>query len=1058
MPNDVINTITIGNTTYDIGGSGSGHTIEKSDGTDMTQRANLQFVDATVTDDSTNDRTKIENVKTITNESELDDLPDGIYIGPTDEGIPFDAGDIPYDNTDSGLSSDNIQDAIDEIAGVTGGHIIEKSDGTDMTNRINLQFIDSQITDDSTNNRTKVENVKVISSESELANLPDGMYLGNYDEVDEITADDISYDNTTSGLTSTNVNDAIDEVASDLDDNISAKINSSLVTTTTVGGVAQGTTYLIDTPLETIIDDILAPDNRSNLCIQTGYEWSSSTDTLVSYYYYANCMIATTIYDGHPASLRTVDNVTYYPLKIKNNIDNVIITPANDSYIIVNVGIADGNGYKRVAEYGTDTDWKTTATNVNVSALRATYGVDDFYIIAKVAKSDWSTVSDIEPLRPTITYVSAISPNIPPVPTSQGLYDLECNINESGNSQLLWKQNISDIKNELSTESSEVEGNPLSFTTLSAQSAESTLIDLEPIQDLHGYNKPWVGGAGKNKLPLIINDIKSVNTAGTWSGNVYTFGSSTFTILTDSDGNVTGIKVDGSANVDFAIPIGFDANGMIISGCPANGSDTTYYVVAGTESSRSATDYGNGSIMNGTSTRVVLRLRSTYTANNLVFYPMVRLSTETDATFAPYTNISSISGRTEANLVGCGLNICSGIEAGTWTGSTQEKSTQTNRARGKDIIKIKPSTTYTISVTALSNKTIHAIYCTYNGIGSGTLITNSQWSGLPITFTTESNAEYVTLTFRTSDNIDDPMDYITNVQLEEGSSATDYSPYTKSNDITVQFGQTVYGGTLDVKKGVLIVKEIKEVYNGSVDENWVTSDEYGNKYLAIASPSSCRKQQTIISNMFKGTYNHRSLLNNGECSVGTDYVWLYCRYDEQPSLSDWKTYLSSNNMHVCYELATPIEIQLPPHTVNLLKGANYISTDGDKITLTYRTGEVATLKDIKDSLESSKPVYSTAETVIGTYLNKPLYSKTYQVQFSSSDSYYFDVPSEMDIKFVLGGVYSTRFDFIPFGYGDSGGNMVQCYRYSETQFRIQNTYYASKIYCDVTLQYTKSTD
>lgn len=114
MPNDVINTITIGNTTYNIGGSG--HTIEKSDGTDMTQRANLQFVDATVTDDSVNDRTKIENVKTITNESELDDLPDGIYIGPTDEGLPFDAGDIPYDNTESGLSSDNIQGAIDELA------------------------------------------------------------------------------------------------------------------------------------------------------------------------------------------------------------------------------------------------------------------------------------------------------------------------------------------------------------------------------------------------------------------------------------------------------------------------------------------------------------------------------------------------------------------------------------------------------------------------------------------------------------------------------------------------------------------------------------------------------------------------------------------------------------------------------------------------------------------------------------------------------------------------------------------------------------------------------
>lgn len=40
------------------GGSG-GHTIEDSTGADMTARANLQFVGATVTDDSTNDRTVV---------------------------------------------------------------------------------------------------------------------------------------------------------------------------------------------------------------------------------------------------------------------------------------------------------------------------------------------------------------------------------------------------------------------------------------------------------------------------------------------------------------------------------------------------------------------------------------------------------------------------------------------------------------------------------------------------------------------------------------------------------------------------------------------------------------------------------------------------------------------------------------------------------------------------------------------------------------------------------------------------------------------------------------
>ena len=45
-------------TMADIGGT-NGHTIEDSTGVDMTTRANLQFVGATVTDDSTNDRTVV---------------------------------------------------------------------------------------------------------------------------------------------------------------------------------------------------------------------------------------------------------------------------------------------------------------------------------------------------------------------------------------------------------------------------------------------------------------------------------------------------------------------------------------------------------------------------------------------------------------------------------------------------------------------------------------------------------------------------------------------------------------------------------------------------------------------------------------------------------------------------------------------------------------------------------------------------------------------------------------------------------------------------------------
>ena len=45
-------------------------------------------------------------------------------------------------------------------------------------------------------------------------------------------------------------------------------------------------------------------------------------------------------------------------------------------------------------------------------------------------------------------------------------------------------------------------GNPVTLKTQSAQAAKSTELSMLPVQDLHGYSNPWVGGAGKNKSSI----------------------------------------------------------------------------------------------------------------------------------------------------------------------------------------------------------------------------------------------------------------------------------------------------------------------------------------------------------------------------------------------------------------------------------------------------------------------------------------------------------------------------------------------------------------------------
>lgn len=148
-----------------------------------------------------------------------------------------DLGDVAITNIQDGQvlkynSTTQKFENADESGGA-GGHIIENPAGTEMTQRTNLQFLDANVTDDSTNDKTKVENVKVIQSENELTNAPDGIYMGNYDDPTQHVAEAnaIDYDNTDSGLDADNVQDAVDEVNDALDDKadkVSSATNGNL--------------------------------------------------------------------------------------------------------------------------------------------------------------------------------------------------------------------------------------------------------------------------------------------------------------------------------------------------------------------------------------------------------------------------------------------------------------------------------------------------------------------------------------------------------------------------------------------------------------------------------------------------------------------------------------------------------------------------------------------------------------------------------------------------------------------------------------------------------------
>ena len=218
-------------------GGGGGHTILNQAGTAMDQRHQMQFADATLTDDSTHDITKVEVIKSVTS-AQLATAPDGIYR-TTDEGdAPISAGDIAY--TSGGAST--VKAVLDSAVGIN----IFEVDSTDWDSNDDPDTMDqfpyiaeisTTIYSDDSKPIWQLRGVNGIPTEEELTSinmvlygmfLSTGITLYATDQPTEdlilevggaatsyasADASGVAYDNTESGLAATTLQGAIDELS-----------------------------------------------------------------------------------------------------------------------------------------------------------------------------------------------------------------------------------------------------------------------------------------------------------------------------------------------------------------------------------------------------------------------------------------------------------------------------------------------------------------------------------------------------------------------------------------------------------------------------------------------------------------------------------------------------------------------------------------------------------------------------------------------------------------------------------------------------------------------------
>ena len=483
---------------------------------------------------------------------------------------------------------------------------------------------------------------------------------------------------------------------------------------------------------------------------------------------------------------------------------------------------------------------------------------------------------------------------------------------------------------------------------------KSMTVDIEPVQDLHGQSNPYPSGGGKNLL--LIN-----KESGTSNGF-------TFTALKDSANNITGIKVNGTYE-SSAGTFSVNNDGIIL---PAgiyivNGGKTGVAVTVrpgSTSESAIATSTGNdASFTLSEETTIYVVVRATASQSNVVITPMIRLSSVSDATFEPYSNICPIIGWTEANVTRCGKNLLpkktvdTTVADVTYTsnedGSITINGTSTGQATiyfvryGTPETSIFKSGTYTASrfpteINGSATMQVTLLNRETNAVTQRVQILPTR----PTKTFTIADSEYVSDIFLRLPSGSAANNIVFYPQIELGSIATSYEP-SQNQTYTIDLDGTVYSGTLDVTSGVLTVEKAMTV----IDANSSITMASGLRAYVTCNDAIRKTEYTtdeiICDRLTTTKYHNTPSSSQGIAGIslfsGSGYSgenWIYFSDGVSTTSAQIKAWLANNPLTVVYELAEPQTIQLSSTEVRTLLGQNNIWSDCGDTEVEYRADNV----------------------------------------------------------------------------------------------------------------------
>ena len=402
--------------------------------------------------------------------------------------------------------------------------------------------------------------------------------------------------------------------------------------------------------------------------------------------------------------------------------------------------------------------------------------------------------------------------------------------------------------------------------------------NIEPIQDLHGYDHPWPAGSGKNLFGGTYNEF---------------------------------------------FPLHFSTDQNVIAS--VNPPDSGTAQIAFFDENKNRIDYlGLSSAYSSLSNRYARSFTLPKESYYVKFIGaeasdyMIELG-NTNTVFEPYSNICPISGWTGAEIERTGKNLIDD-SIKTATGSYVYFNS-TGFEADKTIT--LPSGTYTFSVVYADSYASTKAHILVKRANNGGHIAVA-YTATSLTFTL-TKTEDVLIYMQNKGLL---PEYVVTAQLELGSTATDYEPYQgETYDITFPTeAGTVYGGSLDVTTGVLTVDRAM-VDLGTL--NWLQPT---TSIFRSVKPDGAKKAYSALCSNYNFVGQSGSLSTYCMSSGGSgDYVIV-----NDPTYTDATVFKTAmNGVQLVYELATPITYTLTPQEVRTLLGINNIWADAGDTEVTY---------------------------------------------------------------------------------------------------------------------------